>query len=266
MPQSPASPVTNPCEPVPHDPVDWEHSDLWQRVKKALFAVPDHFTTPINIEGLSATDIFTLNAPLGATIEDSFVKTMNVLRPAWDPDSKYQTYSFVRQAQTFPDVVLRTIDNGSSPLMGIEMKGWYLLSKEKKPTFRFTQTAAACNDWDLLVVVPWALSNVLAGAPVLFRPFIRPARYCADKRNYHWQHERNTADDVGIDTPDGVSPYPVKSDQISDKPKSDLGGNFGRLARCGIMNDYIEEMQAELVRGIPVSSWNKFFKKHGDAK
>lgn len=252
--------------PEPRDPVEWEHYALWQRVRNALFAVPDHFATPINIEGLSATDIFTLNAPLAATIEDSFVRTLNALRPVWDPNSEYQTHSFVRQAQTFPDVVLRTIDNGSIPLMGIEMKGWYLLAKEKAPTFRFTQTAAACNPWDLLVVVPWVLSNVLAGAPVLFRPFVQPARYCAEKRNFYWQHERDAASDTGIHVPDGISPYPAKSDQISDKAAADSGGNFGRLARYGIMDGYIRQMQAELVRGIPVSSWHTFFKRHGDKK
>lgn len=259
MPLSTALPA-----PEPREPVEWKHFDLWRRVRMALFAVPDHFTTSISIEGLSATDIFTLNAPLGATIEDSFVKTLNALRPAWDPDSRYQTHSFVRQAQTFPDVVLRSIDNGSTPLMGIEMKGWYLLAKEKVPTFRFTQTAAACAPWDLLVVVPWVLSNVLAGAPVLFRPFVQPARYCAEKRNYYWQHERDAKGDTGIEIPDRVSPYPVKSDQISDKPRSDSGGNFGRLARYGIMDSYIAQMQSETVRGIPVSSWHEFFKQHGD--
>ena len=84
-----------------------------------LFAVPDHFTTPTVIEGLLATDIFTLNAPLAATIEESFVNTLNTLRPVWDPDSQYQTYSFVRQSQTFPDVILRAVDNGSNPLRSL---------------------------------------------------------------------------------------------------------------------------------------------------
>ena len=106
-------------EPHPRDPVGWEHYNLWQRVKRALLAVPDHFVTSTTIEGLLATDIFTLNAPLAATIEESFVQTLNELRPVWDPDSWYQTYSFVRQPQTFPDVTLRSVDNGINPLMGL---------------------------------------------------------------------------------------------------------------------------------------------------
>ena len=63
--------------------MEWEHYDLWRRVKRALFAVPNHFATPTAIEGLLATDIFTLNAPLAATIEESVVQTLNNLRPVW---------------------------------------------------------------------------------------------------------------------------------------------------------------------------------------
>jgi len=251
-----------PERPQPVHPVEWDHYDLWKRVRQALFAVPSHFSTPTTIEGLLATDIFTLNAPLAATIEESVVNTLNELRPVWDPESRYQTYSFVRQSQTFPDVILRSVDNGMVPLMGIELKGWYLLSREQVPTYRFTVTREACNPWDLLTVVPWVLSNVLAGSPVLMRPFVQPARYCAERRNHYWQYERDSKSDAGISTPDDVGPYPKKSDPISDKPHSDSGRNFGRLARYGIMTEYIEAMLKEPVRGVPVSSWIKFFKQH----
>ena len=132
-----------------------------------------------------ATDIFTLNTALAATIEDSMVKTLNDLRSVWDPGDEYETYAFVRQPQTFPDVVLRQIDNGEDVLLGIELKGWYLMAKEEAPTYRFTVTEAACNTHDLLVVVPWLLSNILAGSPVLFRPFVESALYCARKRNHY---------------------------------------------------------------------------------
>ena len=87
-----------------------------------------------------ATDIFTLNTALAATIEDAMVKTLNDLRNVWDPQDEYETYAFVRQPQTFPDVVLRRVDNGEEVLLGIELKGWYLLAKEEAPTYRFTVT------------------------------------------------------------------------------------------------------------------------------
>ena len=210
-----------------------------------------------------ATDIFTLNTALAATIEDSMVKTLNDLRSVWDPGDEYETYAFVRQPQTFPDVVLRQIDNGRDVLLGIELKGWYLLAKEEVPTYRFTVTEAACNTHDLLVVVPWVLSNILAGSPVLFRPFVESALYCARKRNHYWLHQRQVRGDRGtIDSPPGVSPYPPSKSNISNQPSKDCGGNFGRLARYGLMDDYIAAMQSTLVRGIAVRDWQAFFKAH----
>lgn len=145
----------SPRPPVRHEPTGWSHYDLWKRVCEAIRSLPDHFKTTTNIEGMLATDIFTLNAALGATIEEQVVYSLNSLRPVWDPDKAYQTHAFVRQPQTFPDVVLRRKTDGQDILMGIELKGWYLLAKEGMPNFRFTVTPACCNSWDLIVVVPW---------------------------------------------------------------------------------------------------------------
>ena len=248
--------------PEPTDPTGWEHYNLWTRVRDALYACPDHFATPTTIEGLLATDVFTLNTPLAATIEESVVRTLNALRSVWDPDRQYLTYTFVRQPRTFLDVVLRELDNDQHILMGIELKGWYLLAREGVPTYRFTVTERACNPWDLIAVVPWVLSNVLAGSPVLHRPFVQSAQYCARRRNYYWQHERQTRSNTAIEIPSDVAPYPLKSEHISDKPVSDNGNNFGRLARYGIMDDYIATMHATQIRGISVGDWLNFFKAH----
>jgi len=249
--------------PVPHEPSGWEHFELWTGVRRALYAVPAHFRAEIHIEGMLATDIFTLSSPLGATIEEAAVNSLNGLRHVWDPDSRYQQYSFFRQPQTFPDVTLRCMDGETLPLMGIELKGWYLLSREGAPAYRFKATRCACNPWDLLAVVPWVLSNVLAGTPVLMQPFVQSARYCAEKRNYYWQFERETLESREIAIPDNVAPYPDRRLRISDEPLKDSGGNFGRLARYGVMTDYIDRMLNERIRGIPASSWVEFFKYQG---
>lgn len=248
--------------PVDRPPTEWEHYELWKGVRNALFALPDYFNSPTTIEGLLASDIFTLNTPLSATIEEFVVDTLNSLRSVWDPDGRYQTFSFVRQSQTFPDVLLRETSNGINPLMGIELKGWYLLAKEKHPSYRFTVTPAACNPWDLLVVVPWVLSNVLAGTPVLFRPFVASALYCAEKRNFYWQNERTTQLSVDITSPKDVEPYPSTKDAIADVAASDSGGNFGRLARYRIMDDYLDAMLAERIRGVGAAEWIDFFTRH----
>ena len=127
---------------------------VYERVREALFALPTYFQSDTSIEGILATDIFTLNAAFGATIEDQVVSTLNRMREVWDPDEQFMYYRFVRQPQTFPDVLLRKDTSGtdrheSEILLGIELKSWYLLAKEGEPSFRFQVTPAACAKQDL---------------------------------------------------------------------------------------------------------------------
>lgn len=184
----------------------------------------------------------------------------------WDPDGEYALYSFVRQSQTFPDVVLRRTGD-SAPLLGIELKGWYLLAKEGMPSFRYAVTPAACAPQDLLVVVPWALAQVISGSPIVFGPFVEIARYAAEYRNYHWQHIRKTKTDTTLIPPEGAHPYPgKKSEQVADVPVNDGGNNFGRVARSGIMNDYCATVLDVPLCGIQIGYWLTFFKAFQDAK
>lgn len=253
---------SRPQTPTPQPPGDkWEHIELYRGVRDALLSLPLYFRTETVIEGISAIDIFTLNAALGATIENQVVATLNQMRAVWDPKAKYVQYSFVRQAQTFPDVLFRRVIEGdTTPVLGIELKGWYLLAKEAEPSFRFSITPSACAPQDLIVVVPWALTNVISGSPVVFTPFIESARYAAEYRNYHWQHLREAKANAGIVMPKGVKPYPRKSDLIADKPEADSGGNFGRFARTGLMDTYLAQAKQELLAGIRAEHWLGFFK------
>lgn len=243
----------------------WEHYELWSRVRDALRALPDYFDSETNIEGMLATDIFSLNTPLAATIEEQVVSTLNRMRPVWDPMGQYQTYSFARQSQTFPDVLLRKRTDGQGVILGIELKGWYLLAKEGMPSYRFTTSPDACAPADMIVVIPWALSNVLSGTPVTFPPFIESARYVAEYRNHYWQHVRTTRSDSSVILAEDVFPYPSKNDRISDKAASDSGNNFGRIARYGVMQQYITAMRRTSIRGIPAEDWSRFFGEHGDS-
>ncbi|HTU91770.1 MAG TPA: hypothetical protein VMF69_16935 [Gemmataceae bacterium] len=84
---------------------------------------------------------------MGANIEEQVVRTLNLIRSTWDADGRYALYSFVRRPQTFPDVRLRKA-SGDETLMGVELKGWYLLAKEGEPSLRFQATAAACAKQD----------------------------------------------------------------------------------------------------------------------
>jgi hypothetical protein len=242
---------------------------VWLRVREAVGALPLYFRSETALSGLSATDLFTLNTALGATIEDNVVRTLNEMRSLWDPDAEYRLYGFARQPQTFPDVVLRK--HGAHPgpdsiVLGIELKGWYLLAKEEEPSFRFRVTPAVCALQDLLTVVPWALSDVIAGRPQVFEPFVISARHAAQYRNYHWRALKRARGDSRIQSPEGMSPYPSKSDQIADVPASDAGGNFGRIARTGIMDEYLEQLGRVELRGIEVRHWRSFFKAFGESR
>ena len=248
--------------PNPSGPEEsWPHYRLYERVLEALYAVPAHFSSRTVIEGIVATDVQTLNSVLGATIEDQVVATLNRMRPVWDPEEEYQRYFFQRQAQVFPDVLLKANDNGEDIILGIELKGWYLLAKEGEPNFRFTTTASACAEADIIAVVPWVLSNVLSGTPTTYKPFVVQAEYAALFRNYWWMEIRKTRSDTTITSPQGVNPYPEKKDQVADRPVSDRGSNFGRLARTGIMDNYIRDMLETPLSGIPASAWIDFLKR-----
>ena len=251
-----AAPAT-PTRELPEN--DWEHFRLYRDVREAIACLPIYFRTETHISGIMATDLHTLNTVLGATIEEQVVRTLNLTRNTWDPDEKYALYSFARQAQTFPDVLLRKTSSGEI-LMGIELKGWYLLAKEAEPSLRFQATAAACARQDLIVVVPCVLGNVISGSPVLFEPFIESAKFAAEYRNYHWQCIRKTGLSTDIKLPEGIDPYPGKSDQILDKPASDGGGNFGRLARTGIMDTYMKKLDDVQLCGIKTVFWREFLK------
>jgi len=237
----------------------WEHYELYQNVREAIATLPVYFRTETHISGVMATDLHTLNTVLGATIEEQVVRTLNLIRATWDPEGRYALYSFVRQPQTFPDVRLKRV-SGDETLIGLELKGWYLLAKEAEPSLRFQVTPAACAKQDLIVVVPWVLGNVISGSPMLFEPFVESACFAAEYRNYHWQRVRRTAQDSSIEAPANARPYPSKADQISDKPRSDSGGNFGRLARTGMMDEYMLKLNDVSLCGIKTVFWREFLK------
>ena len=228
--------------------------------------LPGFFEFGTRIEGIDATDLFSLNSVLGTSIEVQVVHTLNKMRSIWDPDEEWVGYRFERQSQTFPDVRLVRRRTGEPEIaMGIELKGWYLLSKEGVPSLRFQTTPAACSPFDLIAVVPWHLSNVLSGTPVAREPWVSSARHAAEFRNHWWEHVRETTDPRSISSPTGVHPYPTKDMPIADIPEYDRGGNFGRLARVtGLMTDFIESARGQEAMGIPINDWILFLRHHSD--
>lgn len=238
----------------------WTHIELYKAVYETLFALPGFFKSDLRITGVLATDLYTFNSALGATIENQIVDALNELREEWDRENRYRTYRFVRQAQRFPDVILK----GSTPgkendvILGIELKGWYALAKEREPSFRFVASPSVCAPWDLLCVFPWALSEVVSGTPQLFNPYVTGANYAAEYRNWYWQHGMSGRSDKTINFANLNQFYPASKSEMNDQPVSDSGNNFGRLARYGIMDEYMSQLRREKLSGIPLDAWQKF--------
>lgn len=243
----------------------WQHRALYDRVVDALHALPSRFQTKLHIAGVAAADLFTLNTPLGAAIEQSVVDNLNDLRRVWDPEGDYERYSFVRQPQAFPDVRLQTSAPGVSDaiIMGIELKGWFLLAKEGEPSFRYRASPTICQRQDLLVVYPWHLDEVTSGTPQLTRPFIEEARYAGEHRNHYWLVTRGV-DGATITYAAHQNPYPAKGCRFNDEAHGDSGSNFGRVARGGLMTDFITELMAQPLAGIPAKYWHSFLKAFAD--
>jgi len=245
--------------------LDPKQTQLWEGTRDALFALPSYFNSRLQIQDVLATDLHTFNGSLGATIEQQVVDTLNGvkgLRDVWD-DGSWALYRWERQSQTFPDVVLRTTAPGrsSEPVMGLEMKGWYVLAREREPSGRFRTTPAACSPMDLLVVVPWALDAAISGSPRLFSPYVVSAREAALYRNYWWEHVRQAKGASGITLSTVNRHYPAKDDKIGDRPLEDDGHNFGRYSRTGAMDEYIARLFNEHLAGIPLDSWQSFLKR-----
>ena len=117
---------------------DWNHAQLYHNIREAIVSLPSNFHSTTNISGILATDLHTLNTVLGATIEEKVVSTLNEIRAIWDPLQKYAFYRFVRQAQTFPDVLFHKAGDDRDIVLGIELKGWYLLAKERSTELAFS--------------------------------------------------------------------------------------------------------------------------------
>lgn len=245
-----------------------------------MFAVPENFGG-VDAPSLEATEIHTLGAVLGSSIESKVVETLNrVRRTTWDPDGKLSGYRFVRQAQVFPDVVLKATDPDAKPAirLGIELKGWYVLAKERMPNFRFKATPLSCAEEDMLVVYPWALSQVISGPAEVLSPWIVNARHAAEYRNWHWLHSMGSSveDDDELNSSDPPDKreilrsavtrhYPEsKTEEHNDQALYDKGGNYGRIARTGLMRRYIEQVFAEgELAGVQLRYWQRFLKLFG---
>lgn len=252
--------------------------ELRERVIETLFDLPAYFESRTDIHDVDVTDLFALNSALGASIEKQVVRVLNQQRERWD-DGRWTGFKFVRYSQTFPDVRLERPRSSAAPevAFGVELKGWYLLSKELEPSYRFQAAVRACSELDILAVVPWHFDEVVSGTPTVLSPYIEPARWLAEARNYWWAHvrrSRSPAGKRGVQVNQKVLPYPAAKMEMHDVPVEDSGGNFGRLARIslpsqrpnGVMADFVRQASQLELLGVPVELWLLFLKANIDGR
>jgi hypothetical protein len=259
--------LTEPIRQFPNK--DWEHYAVWQKVYDLIESLPNHFKSEIVIKGINVTDIYAVGNLFSAIIESQIVDMLNKLRDIWDNENRYSNYVFIRQSQTFPDILLANLQKNNDVILGIELKAWYVFSKESEPSFRFTIDPDACNFQDLLVVIPWFLSEIISGTPSLLFPYIEVSRYAAEYRNYYWTRSRaNSTRSTVIIRPSETHrhPYPQSKAEASDTAENDKGNNFGRIARAGLLDAYLTKIKAINYLGIRVSHWMKFFKVMSENK
>jgi len=256
--------MTTPSIPTKTSPNrDWAHYRVWERVGTLFYSLPNYFETELVIRGINVTDIFSVGSAFSNVVETQVVTILNRFRSLWDPDNEYPRYAFIRQSQTFPDVLLGNLQDEREILFGVELKSWYVLSKEGEPSFRYQITPEACADADLIVVIPWILSDVISGTPRLLQAYADSARYAAEYRNYYWQQsriEQGKTFDIRRPPESNRHPYPSSKQEASDQAKDDKGGNFGRIARAGILDEYIASIKGQEYLGIKIVHWIAFFK------
>jgi hypothetical protein len=249
--------------------ISWQHYEMWNTIRGLLGALPSYFSTELLIRGINATEIFAIGGALSAIVEIQVVVVLNKLRHIWDAKNHYVDYTFVRQSQTFPDVLLQSRTNRNDIIFGIELKSWYVLSKEGEPSFRYQITPKACAEADLLLVVPWILSDVISGTPKVLLPYTELAAYAAEYRNFYWQRSRlERGEMAGIKSPpqENCHPYPNSKQAASDEAEGDKGGNFGRIARAGLLDKYISSLIVEDYLGIKLMHWITFFKAIAESR
>lgn len=237
----------------------------------AIPALPEECFIESSYFGILATDLFSLNTLLGSMIENRVVFFLNSHRNLWDADENWNDFHFIRSNESFPDVRLVKKSNSQEVKLGIELKSWFILSKEGEPSFRYCTAANACDPADLLCIVPWYLSDAVCGHPVLVSPWIFSARAASEATKRYWLYERETKtamtlEQRALNEPQNLSPYMLNArDNTNYTPISDSGNNFGRLARTGVMSKFVEETLQTDILGIPADNWRRFLQAHTDA-
>lgn len=234
-------------------------------------ALPEGCFFENSYSGILATDLFSLNTLLGSMIENRVVFFLNTHRNLWDKEGEWSCYHFIRSNESFPDVRLVRKSDNQDVKLGIELKSWFILSKEGDPSFRYCTASSACDPGDLLCIVPWYLSDAVCGHPVLLTPWVYSAKAASEATKRYWLYERETTKAMTLEQrsliePANLTPYMLNArDNTNYSPNDDKGNNFGRLARTGIMTKFVEDTLQTEILGIPADNWRRFLQAHTDS-
>ena len=168
---------------------------------------------------------------VGSAIEEVIADVLNRSMPDDSFDNKLNC--------KFPDIYRR--DKTGKIVSAIEIKSWWIHSKEKKPCFRFSTSKDACGPDDIIVLVSWVFNQ--SGNPEVKSVFVENCHELIRQRNQRWC-EDHPGDSI-------VSPLCERyggtgRTQITDRPlNGDKGNNFGRLARSKIpaLDEWIKEQR-----------------------
>jgi hypothetical protein len=69
-----------------------------------------------------------------------------------------------------------------------------------------------------------------------------------------------TGPDAAVAPASVAIPYPSKGQKFNDEPKKDQGKNFGRVARGGLMTEFITTLLQQPISGIPAKHWQAFLR------
>ena len=87
----------------------------------------------------------------------------------------------------------------------------------------------------------------------------------AEHRNFYWQESRKQRNkNPNIRTPKDTKHHPDIRQEAADAAVEAKGGNFGRIARTNIINQYINSLKDRSYLGIKISHWIEFFRAVSD--
>ncbi len=136
-----------------------------------------HIPTPGNL-----LDISKISELVSNTIEARVPEWLNARRQAWDEFEQFAGYEFIKAKAGYPDVRLTNRSDPSDVKFRIEVKTWYVLSRDPL-TARFKTHPSYLLADDMLVVAAWTLDGIVNGSPKLVRLYIDRALPIATKRD-----------------------------------------------------------------------------------